>query len=174
MQGPVDFCIHNASVTGGSYWPVCGPLARSWLSGQWTTRTQTHHLTHTRINIISPSACSHTRTHEHAHNAFYIINKWTTACDAKQQHAVAMLASPASGHCNESFFFLPANVIDTHAEETGPKLLHSLIQTEHCAPTTRRVVFSSTYMITIRMDACALLFLHILKERWYGMANHGI
>ena len=83
-------CTSCISVTGGSYWPVCGRL--------WSVN----------------------KTHTPAPHCTCIINKLTTACDAKQQHAVAVLTSPASGHCNDSFFFLlPANVIDTHAEETG-------------------------------------------------------
>lgn len=60
---------------------------------------------------------ANTDTHTQAHKHYQQIDP--VACDAKQQHAVALLTSPASGHCNDSFFFLPANVIDTHAEETG-------------------------------------------------------
>lgn len=33
------------------------------------------------------------------------------ACDAKQQHAVALLTSPVSAHCNDSFFFSPCEML---------------------------------------------------------------
>lgn len=79
------------------------------------------HIQHQHSHHPVPPSCTltHGHTRAHAHTSTCIINKLTTACDAKQQHAVALLTSPASGHRNDSFFFLPANVIDTHAEETG-------------------------------------------------------
>lgn len=70
MQGPVGFCIHNASqlqvaATGLSvvHWQGLG----QWSVDYWGANTP---LTHTRINIVSPSACSHTHAHGHTHKAF--------------------------------------------------------------------------------------------------------
>ena len=86
------------------------------------------------------SVVSKQNAHTPAPHCTCIINKLTTACDAKQQHAVAVLTSPASGHCNDSFFFLlPANVIDTHAEETGRGgcCCCCTASVEHGPPTTR-------------------------------------
>ncbi len=117
IQCPVGYCTHQASqlqvaATGLPvvHWQVLG----------WSVNNKDANTSNTSINITSPSARSRAHTHTWAHAySTCIINKLTTACDAKRQHAVALLTSPASGHCNDSFFFLPANVIDTHAEETG-------------------------------------------------------